>query len=98
MKELLNELDNSVNQSVKVVSLICLSTGCRWSVAEKLSRENIINSRIVFSDTKSGKNRAVPINSSLLTEIPTNEGRLFESCYSAFKEAVSRCSFTLPSD
>ena len=76
--------------------MICLSTSCRWSEAEKLSSENIINSPVVFTDTKSGKNRAVPIDSKILESFSRKEGRLFESCYSAFKEAISRCSFTLP--
>lgn len=96
IRELIKELDNSKNKSVRFVSLICLATGCRWSEAEKLSSENVINGRVVFTDTKSGKNRAVPIDSEILESFSRKEGRLFESCYSAFKEAVSRCSFTLP--
>lgn len=96
MSELLDELDKSKNKSVKFVSLICLSTGCRWSEAEKLSRENVLNGKVMFTDTKSGKNRAVPVNFKLLNSLPQEGGRLFVSCYAAFKEAISRCSFTLP--
>ena len=96
IEELLMQLDMSKNKSVKLVSLICLATGCRWSEAEKLSSHNVINGRIIFTDTKSGKNRAVPISSELLESFPEKEGRLFQSCYAAFKEAVLRCEFTLP--
>jgi len=51
---------------------------------------------LFFTDTKSGKNRAVPISSELLGNLPKKDRRLFKSCYAAFKEAVLRCDLTLP--
>ncbi len=96
IEELLEKLDISTNESVKTVASICLATGCRWSEAEKLTSSNIIKGKVIFTDTKSGKNRAVPINNELLKIIPNTQGRLFESCYSAFRFAIELCSFTLP--
>lgn len=97
IKELIIELENSINPSVKTVALICLSTGCRWSEAESLKRSNIQSGKIIFTDTKSGKNRAIPISAEIEKEIPKKDGLLFESCYAAFRKAIGRCGFKLPS-
>jgi len=97
IQELLTQLENSSNKSVKSVALICLSTGCRWSEAEGLTSSNILNGKVVFTDTKSGKNRAIPISSDLIATLPETRGVLFGSCYSAFRQAIRRCSFQLPS-
>lgn len=94
--ELLQELEDSTNKSVKAVSMICLATGCRWSEAESLTGSNIIKDKIIFTDTKSGKNRTVPVDDKILKVIPKKSDKLFDSCYSAFRSAVDRCSFTLP--
>lgn len=96
IKELLSQLDLSSNTSVKTVALICLSTGCRWSEAEGLKRSNIQSGKVIFTDTKSGKNRAIPISPELNKIIPKTGGQLFESCYSAFRQAITRCNFQLP--
>lgn len=97
INELLKELSESTNKHVKTVALICLATGCRWSEAESLRGSNIVNGKVIFTDTKSGKNRAVPIEKNIIKDIPANaQGLVFESCYSAFRSAIERCSFKLP--
>lgn len=96
IQELLTQLDDSTNESVKTVSLICLSTGCRWSEAEGLTNTNILTGKIIFTDTKSGKNRAIPIDKDLQKILPKTQGLLFDSCYAAFREAIRRCNFQLP--
>jgi len=92
----MNELDRSSNGSVKAVAMICLSTGCRWSEAESLKNSNVLKGKVIFTDTKSGKNRSIPLSNKILKKLPNKQGDLFESCYSAFRKAVERCSFTLP--
>jgi site-specific recombinase XerD len=96
IKELTIQLENSSNSSVKIVALICLSTGCRWSEAEGLTSNNILNGKVIFTDTKSGKNRAIPISSELENTLPKIQGLLFDSCYAAFRQAIKRCNFQLP--
>jgi integrase len=54
------------------VGSICLATGARWSEAVNLKPQNIRNGLISYSDTKSGKNRALPIPKNL-EEVLKNE-------------------------
>ena len=80
---------------------VCLSTGARWDEAESLTVRQIRNSSIQFTETKSGKNRTLPIEAGLEKELMTHHatnssGRLFESCYSAFKSGLKRTNIELP--
>jgi len=79
------------------ISRICLATGARWSEAETLRAEQIGNNLITFTNTKSGQNRAVPIQSELASEIKTKDsGRLFKPCYEEFRRAVRKIELNLP--
>ena len=84
-----------------LVAKVCLSTGARWDEAESLTVRQIRNSSIQFTETKSGKNRTLPIEAGLEKELMTHHatnssGRLFESCYSAFKSGLKRTNIELP--
>lgn len=48
-----------------LVSLLCLSTGARWSEAVNLAFKDISNGQVIFGNTKNNKPRYVPINSAL---------------------------------
>ncbi|NOH82817.1 tyrosine-type recombinase/integrase [Vibrio sp. 03-59-1] len=69
---------------LKIVKL-CLSTGARWNEAAKLTGSQFSEYKVIFTNTKNKKNRAVPISKELYNEIykPTS-GRLFEECYTPF--------------
>lgn len=87
------------NQDARLITTICLSTGARWSEAEGLRPTQVRDGKISFSETKSGKNRSVPIMPHLETElqqIKTATGRLFKPSYSAFRDAVEIAGLNLP--
>ncbi|WP_245573481.1 phage integrase [Marinimicrobium agarilyticum] len=99
-RELLSLCQRAGSRSLYMVVRVCLETGCRWNEAQTLRRSQIANGRITFTDTKSGKNRTVPIGPELETDLkayqPTGHGRLFAKCIKAFYKVVDQCSFQLP--
>lgn len=96
--DLLVACDQSSNPHTRIVTEICLGTGARWSEAERLNRPQIGFEKITFSKTKNGRNRTLPISSCLYRKLNRLEGpQLFNSCYSAFREAIDRAGITLPS-
>jgi len=52
-----------------LITKICLSTGARWSEAEGLRVSQVRNGQLHFAETKSGKNRSVPIDETLIEEL-----------------------------
>jgi integrase len=98
---LLKRLSISKNIHVTLISKVCLSTGGRWGEAEGLRISQIRGGMIQFIQTKSSKARSVPISDELekeLVEHYENNGigeRLFESAYSAFREAIKQTSLKL---
>ena len=97
---LLNSCKYSSNSSLIYVVKICLATGARWSEAENLKASQIKLNRITFLDTKSCKNRTLPINEILFNEllciIKNEEEKLFVSCISAFRKAIEKSKIQLP--
>ena len=101
IKKLLAEMETGRNTDAIVITKICLSTGARWSEAEEIRVTQIQKGILQFSLTKSGKNRAVPIDEDLhreLTRIANNSetGRLFQYSTSAFRHAIERTGIKLP--
>ena len=93
IKRLLDKLKDDAKQ----VTRICLATGARWSEAEKLRAEQVTENLITFVDTKSGKNRSVPVDAALAKNIKTKDtGRLFKPCYEQFRRAVKHIGLQLP--
>ncbi|CDH32368.1 tyrosine-type recombinase/integrase [Xenorhabdus bovienii] len=93
---LLRECEKSTSKHLLTVVKICLSTGARWSEAEKLRAAQVSQFRITFTKTKGNKNRTVPISEELYNELPKKRGDLFLSCYSAFRTAMKRTDIELP--
>lgn len=75
-----------------------LSTGARWDEAAQMQRSRILKYKAVFTDTKSGKNRTVPISVTLHDEIIKNRrsGKIFpDASYKVFRGTLKRL-FDLP--
>ena len=96
--ELLTSIDKSTdNPHVLLIAKICLSTGCRWGEAENLNVRQVGNGKISFTDTKSKKNRAVPISEELEIQVLAHgKGQLFTGSITSFRRALARTSIDLP--
>ncbi|MEC4729066.1 tyrosine-type recombinase/integrase [Shewanella sp. D64] len=89
-------LDALSGDPLKIAKL-CLATGARWSEAANLRGANLVAGKVIFIDTKNGKNRAVPIRPELLAEIYTGKsGPLFKSCYREFYHTLKGIDVELP--
>ncbi len=102
IKLLLKILGSSRSRDTLLIAKICLATGARWSEAEKLKPSQVRDGQIHFSNTKSGKNRSVPIPDDLLDELNVQIkkrgefGRLFQYSYNAFRLAIKSSGISLP--
>lgn len=95
---LIKELNRGRNKDACLVAKVCLSTGARWSEAEGLELRHVHAGKVVFENPKDAERRAVPISAELAKEITQGKqpGRLFKSCYSAFRDAMERAGIETP--
>lgn len=100
---LLKVLEASDNQHVLLITKICLATGGRWGEVQSLQNSQVRNKIVQFANrTKNSKSRALPIEAKLEQEIHQHyaahgqNGSLFGSAYSAFREAIMRAKISLP--
>ncbi|EKA7109835.1 tyrosine-type recombinase/integrase, partial [Salmonella enterica] len=96
IERLLSVCDESGNADLGTVVRICLATGARWSEAEKLTQSQVLPGRITFTNTKSKKNRTVPISDTIQKLLPKRRGRLFSNSYEAFTWALKKAKIELP--
>ena len=96
IERLLTACDQSANKDLGIIVRICLATGARWSEAQDLKRSQILPGRLTYTQTKSKKNRTVPISEQLQNILPKKRGSLFSPAYEAFKAALKRASIELP--
>lgn len=96
IKRLLQECDASSNKDLGVIVRICLATGARWIEAEQLRQSQVMPFHITYTNTKTKKNRTIPISKELYSLIPKRRGRLFENAYDAFSFAIERAKIELP--
>ncbi len=98
--KLLLACESSSNQSLVYVVKVCLATGARWNEAESLKMNQVSNGKITYLNTKSGKNRTIPINDHLYHELKAlgkvGEEKLFLSSLSAFRKAIAKAQISLP--
>lgn len=98
--QLLEACATSSNRSLIHIVKVCLATGARWDEAESLKSSQIKDGKITFLNTKSGKNRSVPIQPWLFDELcslePASGKRIFLSSLSAFRKAIGRTEIELP--
>lgn len=98
VERLLNALKHAELPHARMVTIVCLSTGCRWGEAENLTPERVRDGLITFSKTKSFKVRSIPVNHQLSKALHhhfENYG-LFTRCEDAFRKAVIRAQINLP--
>lgn len=99
---LFDQLSVSENPHVSLIAKICLSTGSRWGEAEGLQLNQLRSGAIHFSNTKSGKNRSVPITKELEREIKSHhklqgEGlNVFGPSHRTFCEQLRKTGIQLP--
>lgn len=99
IRELLDAIRSGCdNPHVEPVTLLCLATGARWSEAERLRPQSMREGRVVFSGTKSGRVRAVPISEDLQWLVRQHWKRYgqFTGSITSFRRALSRTSIELP--
>ncbi|MDA3979466.1 tyrosine-type recombinase/integrase [Gallibacterium sp. AGMB14963] len=96
IKRLLEECDRSRNPDLKYIVRICLATGARWSEAEKLEDYQLMPFKVTYINTKSNKNRTVPISPELYNMLPIKKGRIFGDAYESFADALERAKIKLP--
>jgi integrase len=98
--ELLTKIESfSLNPHVLLVTKISLATGARWSEAEGITLDKIVKNTITFTDTKSGRNRSVPIDEGLCQEVKVHlkeHSSFGTSTISAFRRALKQTSIDLP--
>lgn len=78
---------------------LCLATGARWSEIQGLTLAQVSKYRLTFTQTKSKRNRSVPISPELYGIIPKKgraDGKLFPPCYDAFEYASANSGVKLP--
>lgn len=81
------------------VTKLCLATGARWSEAASLRREDVLNGRVTYINTKNGRNRTVPISAVLLADITAGiaRGPLFHDLdYRLVRETIKQVAPDLP--
>lgn len=100
IEELLGLCARSGSRSLLMIVSVCLATGCRWNEAQTLTISQVGHERITFTNTKSGKNRTVPIplwlERALRQYQPTGKNRLFAKAIKSLYLVLGKCSFTLP--
>ncbi|WP_397323311.1 tyrosine-type recombinase/integrase [Pantoea agglomerans] len=93
---LLEQCRNSSAKDLEAIVKVCLSTGARWGEAETLKRSQITSGKITFIKTKGKRNRTIPVDTTLLEQLPKKTGTIFSPCYYAFRSALERAEIELP--
>lgn len=85
--EQIKHLFESIKQSdcagdLRKIFKICLATGARINEAVLLKGSHVFDCKITYVNTKSKRNRTIPISKELYEELaPTSHGRLFSCSY-----------------
>lgn len=101
IRELLDTIKsyNTVNPHVYMITKVSLATGARWTEAESLTPERVKPYRVTFVDTKSKKNRTVPITKELYEELHAHfaeHGNFTKHSMSSFRRALAKTTIDLP--
>ena len=78
----------------ELIAEVCLATGARWGEAEKLLPRQVRHGLVHYNNTKSSKNRSVPISARL--EDRLKEALPFTPAYNTFRRGVEAIGLELP--
>jgi len=95
----IKNLLSTITGDAEIITRICLSTGARWSEAEKLKASQVKDGKVFFYQTKNANARAVPISESLRNRIFENrslKGPLFKPSMETFRSQFPKAGITLP--
>lgn len=93
----INHLLASIKGDYYRIAVLCLATGARWGEAYGLKAENIIHNNVMFSHTKNGQKRVVPISQEVADIVKHRAtGRLFKVSYSRFRKMMKAAKPNLP--
>ena len=83
---------------MSLITRVCLSTGARWREAVRLKPQHIRNGQVDFTNTKSGKNRSIPISQDLFTKLEEHMKQhcRFFDCIKSFRKYLKSTSIDLP--
>lgn len=86
------------NPHVEPIVVICLSTGARWSEAERSGPSSVRNGVITVSSANSGKIRAVTISADLQALLLKHwrQHGPFTSAITSFRRALAKTTIKLP--
>lgn len=85
-------------KELRLIYMICLSTGARINEAVLLKGEHVFDNKITFVNTKGKRNRTLPISEALYKELnPTSSGRLFTVGYGVVHKWLTKALPELPS-
>ena len=81
----------------RLVALLAMSTGGRWTEVLTLKPTQVVNCRVTYLKTKNGKKRTVPISEDLQKEILSNaSATLFKVDYEKFCETLRSVKPDIP--
>lgn len=99
LQKLLETIDKfSLNPHVKLITKISLATGARWGEAEGLTLDKLQDGKLLFTKTKSGRNRSTPVSAELFSEIRMHLEKYgsFSNSISVFSRALKAAKIELP--
>ncbi|EPJ0139932.1 phage integrase [Escherichia coli] len=93
----INQLLNTADGDYLALAVLCLSTGARYGESSELRRQNIVGNRVMFTETKNGRARAVPVSDDVLEFVTKGKkGRLFDVDYLKFRDVIKSVKPDLP--
>lgn len=96
-REEISGLLSVLNGDARLIALLGVSTGARWSELATLKPSQIVNCRVTFLKTKNGKKRTVPISAELETLIKKEaSAKLFKVDYEKFCQVLKTVKPDIP--
>lgn len=103
IRALLTALEVRKDRDALLITKLCLASAARWNEGESLRISQLHSGMIHFTQTKTDKNRSVPIDDALADEVREfhkdgsrdASGRIFKSSVGAFRMAVKESGIKL---
>jgi integrase len=103
IRALLSALQSRTEKDALLITKLCLASAARWNEAESLRISQLHSGMIHFTQTKTDRNRSIPIDEALADESRDfyknrnrdATGRIFKSSVGAFRMAVREAGIEL---